>query len=147
MAYKSYRYLYKAVNKIPSKVKIVLKRITAVNQGRIAELLIKNPVEVTVGEYWREDRQVHLQQTQTWKLNSKLCTVDAVPQISVVSVVVGLNAILKKSSLPYSIWSECRVGNPAHVPWGHRGKIRYYRDKTHFKIGLVDKRQLKKPLG
>lgn len=140
MAHKSYRYLYKAVKKIPSKVKIVLKRITAVNQGRIAELLVKNPVEVTVGEYRREDRRVHLQQAQTWELNGKLCLVDGVPQISVISTVVGLNVLLKRNNLPYyGIWLECRVGNPLNK----KGKIRIYKDEVPFKIGLVDKRRPK----
>ncbi len=141
MAHKSGRYLYEAVKKIPSDLKTTLQNIIATNQRRVVELLMKNPLEMTVGEYNRKDRGVYFKKLQTWKLKGKLCYVNSVPQISVVSVVVGLNAILKKYNLQYAVWSECRTGNSLNK----KGKVRIYKDKSPFKIGLVDTRKLKKP--
>ena len=147
MAHKSYRYLYEAVKKIPSELKTAFQEVIGINQKRIVDLLLNNSAEAIIGEYKRKDRNVHFQKKQAWMLKGTLRFVNAVPQISVFSAILNLNLFLKKKRLPYSLWLECQAGNPAHVPWSHRCKIRYYRDKTHFKIGLVDKRQPKKPEG
>ena len=48
-----------------------------------------------------------------------------------------------EKELPYSLWLECQVGNPLN----RKGKIRIYKDEIPFKIGLIDKRQPKKPSG
>ena len=141
MARKSYRDLYKAIKKIPSDLKTTLQNIVATNQRRVIELLMKNPLETTVGEYNKKDREVHFKELQAWELEGKLCYVNSVPQISVVSVVVGMNAILKRNNLPYAVWSECRIGNPLN----RKGKIRLYKNEAPFKIGLVNKRQPIKP--
>lgn len=135
--HKSYRYLYEAVKKIPSDLEKILRKITAANQQKICELLLDKPKESIVGEYYRADRKVHLGKMQIWELENKFCLVDAVPHISIISVVVGLNALLRKNNLSYSIWSECRVGNPKNAP-NCTGK-RLYREKADFKIGLVNK--------
>jgi hypothetical protein len=138
MAHPSYKEFYKAVKRFPKELKIALQEIAGTNQKRIFELLLDKPKETIVGEYYRKDRNVHLQEMQVWELSSKLCLVNTVPYLSVSSAINALNSFLKRKGLPYSVWFKCQIGHPHH-----RSGKRIRREKTDFKIGLVDKRQPK----
>ncbi len=145
MAHKSYRKIYLPINKnsFPWELAETLKQIFATNQKRIVELLLKKPEGVNVGKYNREDRNIHFRKPSIWELNSKFCLVHAVPQISVISAISNINLILKKKKLSFSIWAECKIGNPLNK----KGKVRIYKDEAPFKIGLVDKNCPIKPSG
>ena len=143
MAHISSKKLYRPIERknFPWELAETLKQIFATNQKRIAELLLKKPEGVSVGKYNREDRNIHFKKPNIWELNNKFCCVDIVPQITVVSAVVNINLLFKKKNLPFTIWSQCRIGNPLNK----KGKIRVCKDEAPFKIGLVNKRQPKKP--
>lgn len=142
MAYTSLRTRYPPVREIPQRLADVCSRMKDGNAKFLLARLLRSPEETLLGYYDWRGGTVQLMAPLRWRtlVGEELRTI--VPYSELGIAVIALRVVLRYHGFSFGVWRWCETGQ-GYGSGRRRGGYRYHNPPVPFKIGLVERGDLK----